>query len=188
MTDQVITALIAAGGVLLGGGLTGLLALLNQRMALKAADRKTRLELADRDRTRFHEARKEAYAEFLAAVHDAEGRGSFETVEKLKNPDKSDQSEIRTKPGFENFGPDAAMRMTRQQSIVQILSGSPEVRQASIDLVNAVLRPQRGDFWAAVAARAEARERFVNEANKELTGRADSSLAVGEAWHLPVEQ
>ncbi|WP_327105870.1 hypothetical protein [Nonomuraea glycinis] len=185
MTDQMITALIAAGSVLLGGGLTGIITLIGQRMTLKAADRKTQLEIADRDRTRFHEARKEAYAKFLAAAADAEGRVSFETVEKLTN---ADQSEIVTKPGFENFGPDAAMRMTRQQSIVQILSGSPEVRQASSDLVNAVLRPKRGDFWAAVVTRAEARERFMNAANKELTGRRDSSLTPGEASHLPAEQ
>lgn len=173
MTDQVITGIIAAGAALLGGGLTGLLTLLSQRMTLTAADRKTRLEIADRDRTRFHEARKEAYAEFLAAVDDAGGRGSFESVEKLKNADKSDQPEIVTKPGFENFGPHAAMRMTRQQSIVQMLSGSPEVRQASVDLTNAALNPTRGDFYTAVVTRAEARERFVNAANRELSGSAD---------------
>jgi hypothetical protein len=193
MTDQVIIALIAAGSVLLGGGLTGIITLINQRMALKAADRKTRWEIADRDRTRFHEARKETYAEFLTAVDDATGYISSVTAERLKNAGKPGQFEVVTRPGFENFGPGAVTRMTRQQSIVDILSGSSEVRQASKDLMDSVLAfsglaPDWYEWSEALNARKDAYGRFMKAANAELTGQMPSSPTTNDASRLPTER
>ncbi|MGP3914344.1 hypothetical protein [Nonomuraea sp. 10N515B] len=182
MTKEMVIAVIAAGAALLGSLLTGGFALLTQRLIRKAAEQKTQQEIQDRDRTRFHEARREVYADFLAAVSDAAGtlsHGAMERQRAAGHP--ADESAPQLRPLVGQFGPDAPMRMTRQQAIVSMLSGSPKVREASGALVTSVLgflfvepSSDHAEWNRALMAtfhqQREAYYRFVEAANEELTG------------------
>jgi hypothetical protein len=182
MTKEMVIALIAAGGVLFGSFLTGSFALLTQRLIRKAADWRTQQEIEDRDRTRFHEVRREVYADFLAAASDAAGTLSHGALERQRvagHPADGSAPQARLLVG--QSSPDAPMRMTRQQTIVSMLAGSPEVREVSANLLTAVLgflfvEPSSdAEEWnralmAAFERQREAYDRFVDAANAELTG------------------
>jgi hypothetical protein len=148
-------------------------------MTQKALTQQRKQEIDDRDRTRFHEARREVYADFLGAVNDAAGRLSHDAIERQRAAGHTSE----TAPVGElvgQFGADAPMRMTRHESIIKLISGSPDVRQASTDFVNAVLAyldvapNSNHDEWnralsAKIGEQQTAYGRFVDVANGELT-------------------
>jgi hypothetical protein len=186
MTDQMITVVITAVATLLAGGLTGIITLASQRMSLKSADRRALLEIQNQDRTRFLEARKEAYAEFLTAADDAAGWLLGEVVDRRRAAGfPSNWTRPPGVGGDGQFGPAAGMRLTRQCSVVRMLTGSPGVAEASKGVVEAVyqfrhLQPVLESWDDAVRAllrqRDEACARFIEAANRELAGQGGAAL------------
>lgn len=188
MTDQVVIALIAVSGVVLGGLLTGGFALMNQWMARTTAELQTQREAGERNRTLFHEDRRDAYADFLAAVNDASGvlsNGAIERQLAAGHAAEAPGTVRRDFPPSGQFGQDAPTRMSRQQTVVSMISGSPEVRQASEDLRNAVIgyllvepnpdhRKWNQDMFAAQERQRDAYDHFVDAANAELTARTSA--------------
>lgn len=196
MTD-LATALVTAGAVVAGGVVTGLFTLAGQLGARKAEARRWERETSERNRTRFHETRLDAYANFLDWTSNAFGF-LFEQarqrqvatgkppdvgelrrlLEELRKPASSDQSLVE----HPEFNQDAARRMTRSQNVVRMLAGSDDVRVAADELVRAVLaaaalQPDPDVVRWNAAARAiverisEANQQFVDAANAELNAQ-----------------
>lgn len=188
------TALVAAGAAIVGGIVTGLFTLFSQRAAQNAeADRWAR-ETAERNRTRFHETRLDAYATFLEWSSNAFGflfeqarqrqvaagqppnAGDLRRLlEGLRHPSASDQLQVE----HPEFNRDAARQMTRSQNVVKMLALSDDVRAAADDVVNAILalaalKPDSDPVrWNAAAREiidqsGEANRQFVDAANAEL--------------------
>ncbi|GIH27927.1 hypothetical protein Aph01nite_62370 [Acrocarpospora phusangensis] len=190
MTTEVAVSLIGALGVLLGGLLTGGFAVISQRLTQRSDELKFRRESDERDRTRFHETRRETYATFVASVDDAHGWMLHQAIEQqratLSDPE---QMVLSPNPLVEHggIGPDSPRKMTRSQTPVLLISGSSEVRRASEELVTCVLtgtsfRPSSDkekwnrDLFVHLEDYNEVRRRFLDAVNAELTLPADPAF------------
>lgn len=180
-----IATLGPALGVIAGGLITGFFNWKGQAMSQRAEEARALREADERERTRFHEVRRELYADFLAAVNDALGRLSHDAIERQRASGHVSHTPEGVSLPFRQlegqFGPDAPMRMTRQQAIVSMISGSLDVRAASKELAHSVIEftliepdPDNAawsrSFVEALNQQRKAYERFVDLANAELTG------------------
>ncbi|MPZ83176.1 MAG: hypothetical protein GEV28_23395 [Actinophytocola sp.] len=187
--DSLLTSIIAACAAIAGGTLTGLFALKTQREAKKVDEERWNREAEEQKQARFHDQRLEAYTNFLAQSSNARGFQMHKMLERWRHSGGPESPLMggfvhAHEPDHPEFNKDAARQMLRCQSILEMITSSPDVRDVADKMYHNFLRlttiddndPGRNEKLLAVSQEAGAlHAQFVDAARRELAGDQPST-------------